>query len=82
MGLSDEELLGNPARPAVLDDESQVAQPAVEADSRAGVRRVLRRLETSLTPELAVRRGASMNDFFGARKFHRRVSERVNEFST
>ena len=49
MTLSDEDLMGEDSGvPEALGDDEY--QPAVKADPRAGVRRVLKRLEEALTP--------------------------------
>ena len=45
------------------------------------IRCMPKRLEDSHTPEITVRRGASMMDFTGTRKLHRRAGERISEFS-
>ena len=81
MTLSDLELMPDAGADAKTDADGAVVVPAVPADPRAGVRRVLTRLEDSLTPEITVRRGASMMDFFGTRKIHRRAGERISEYS-
>ena len=55
--------------------------PAVPPDATAGVGRLLKRLENALTPELSVRRGASMADFFSSRRYTRRMGERMSEYA-
>ena len=82
LGLTDEELMGDPPQPAVTDAEGEIVTPAVPGNGRAGVRRVLARLEAALTPEISVRRGASMMEFFGLRRYYRRTGERMTEYST
>ena len=79
MTLSDEKLMPDPATDVRTDADGAVLAPAAPADPRAGVRRVFKRFEDSPTPEVTVRRGASMMDFFGTRKIHR--LECINEFS-
>ena len=53
----------------------------VPADHAAAVKRLLAKLEATLTPEQSVRRGATMQEFFSTRKFYRIFGERVTEFS-
>ena len=81
MILSDDELMPDPGAVAQTDADGAVLVPAAPADPRAGVRREFKRLEDSLTPEITVRRGASMMDFFGTGKIHRRAGERISEYS-
>ena len=75
LGMPDSELI---ADAAVAATETE---PGIPGDATAGVRRLLGRLESALTPEVSVRRGASMADFFLSRKFSRRLGERMSEFA-
>ena len=49
----------------------------VPADHAAAVKRLLAKLESTLTPDQSIRRGATMQEFFSTRKYYRRFGERV-----
>ena len=82
LSLDDKLLAPVRARAAVVDEQGVVRQVEVEEDLTAGVKNVLNHLESCLTPEKSVRRGATMSDFFGSRKYYRRAGERVAEYTT